>query len=57
MSLNVTYDQCYYGIVKMRDETEARIPLLHIPSFLPVLQQWGGDMSQTLHEAGGEIVR
>ena len=57
MSLNVTYDQCYYGIVKMRDETEARIPLLHIPSFLPVLQQRGGDMSQTLHEAGGEIVR
>ena len=33
MSLNVTYDQCYYGIVKMRDETEARIHLLHIPLF------------------------
>ena len=31
MSLNVTYDQCYYGIVKMRDETETRIPLLHTP--------------------------
>lgn len=31
MSLNVTYDQCYYGIVKMRDETETRIHLLHTP--------------------------
>ncbi len=55
--LTRTYLSCKIGSVKMRDETEARIPLLHIPSFLPVLQQRGGDMSQTLHEAGGEIVR
>ena len=51
MSLNVTYDQCYYGIVKMRDETEARIPLLPI-LLATALQPRGGDMSQTLHEAG-----
>lgn len=56
MSLNVTYDQCYYGIVKMRDETEARIPLLHIPSFLPVLQQRGGKYGRMAKADAGCIV-
>ena len=46
MSLNVTYDQCYYGIVKMRDETEARIPLLHIPSFYPSCKCGAGNMEE-----------
>lgn len=55
--LTRTYLPCKIGSVKMQGENETCIPLLHIPSFLPVLQQWGGDMSQTLHEAGGEIVR
>ena len=49
MSLNVTYDQCYYGIVKMRDETEARIPLLHIPSFYPSCSSGAGIRAQ--HDA------
>lgn len=42
MSLNVTYDQCYYGIVKMRDETEARIPSSHPPISYPSCSSGAG---------------
>ena len=46
MSLNVTYDQCYYGIVKMQGENETCIPLLHTPISYPSCKRGAGNMEE-----------